>query len=207
MSILSNIFKSETKENWKQLALEIDADFVDGGIWDSDKVVLNYGKTKIVLCTHSINTGKSNTKYTRMKSQFTSKNGLTFSISSENFFTHLVKKIGFNDVEIGEFEFDDKMYIKSNNKQKVKSFLDSSIVKENVFKVVTSSESVISIKRHDSLFLFTESDSANPFYVVLTKLGVESDIEILKQWFTLCKLTLDRLIAIEEAEDIDPNIQ
>ncbi|MES2518091.1 MAG: hypothetical protein V4585_08290 [Bacteroidota bacterium] len=207
MSQFSNIVESNVKKNWQLLAQEIGGVFVDGGFWNKDKVILKYGKTKIVLGTHTINTGKSNTKYTRMKSQFTSTSGFTFSISSENFFTHLVKKIGFNDIEIGEFEFDDRIYVKSNDKQKVKSFFVSSIVKENTFKVVNTSESILSIKRHDSLFFFAESDVPNPFYVVLTKLGVESDTETLKSWFTLCKLTLDRLIEIGEAEDINPNIQ
>jgi hypothetical protein len=44
-------------------------------------------------------------------------------------------------------------------------------------------------------------------WITLQKLGSESDIEILKSWFNLCKLTLDRLIEIGEAEDVSPDIQ
>jgi hypothetical protein len=207
MSFLSNIFESETKGNWQQLALEIGGEFVDGGFWNKDKVVLKYRKTEIVLETHTISTGRSSSTYTRMKFPFNSTNGFTFSISSENFFTHLIKKIGFNDIQIGECEFDDKMYLKSNNEEKAKSFFTLTILKEETFNIVNITESYLSIKRHDSLFFFTESEAPNPFYAVLTKLRVESDIEVLKSWFNLCKLTLDRLIEIGEAEGVSPDIQ
>ncbi len=207
MSVLSNIFYSETKKNWQQLASEIGGEFVDGGFWKKDKVVLKYRKTEIVLETHTVSRGKNSSTYTRMKFPFNSVNGFNLSISSENFFTHLVKKIGFNDIEIGEFEFDDKIYLKSNNEKKAKSFFSSTILKEETFNVVNITESFLSIKRHDSLFFFTESEAPNPFYVVLSKLGVESDIDVLKSWLNLCKITLDRLIEIGEAEDVSPDFE
>ena len=207
MNALSNIFRSDTKKNWQQLATEIGGEFVDGGFWNKDRVVLKYRKTDIVLETYTVSTGKSSTTYTRMKSPFFSTNGFTFSISSENFFTHLVKKIGFNDVEIGEFEFDDKMYLKSNDAEKVRTFFISSILKKDIFNVVKVSKSSLSVNKHETFFFNTESEVSNPYYVVLTKLRVESNIEKLKSWFNLCKLTLDRLIEIGEAEDISPKIK
>jgi hypothetical protein len=59
MSVLSNIFESDTKEKWKQLALEIGGEFIDGGFWDSDKVILNYRKTRIILDTYTVHSGMS----------------------------------------------------------------------------------------------------------------------------------------------------
>jgi hypothetical protein len=206
MSVLSNIFKPETKKNWQQLASEIGAEFVYGGFWNDDKIILNYRKTKIILDTYTTGTAKNKTTYTRIKSEYISTNGFTFSISSESFFTHLIKRIGFNDIEIGDFKFDDKMYIKTYNEEKVKTFFVSPILKKEVFDIVKGSNSSLSINRAETFFFYTEGETSNPFYIILIKRRVESDIEILKSWFDLCKITLDRLIEIGEAEDANPDI-
>jgi hypothetical protein len=91
MGFLFDIFKSNTKESWQQLATEIGAEFVDGGIWNEDKIILNYRKTKIILDTYTVHSGMSLT-YSRLRCPFVSKNGITFEICSEkkqNYITHV----------------------------------------------------------------------------------------------------------------------
>lgn len=207
MSFVSSIFKSETKKNWKQLASEIGADFVDGGIWDSDKIILKYRKTNITLDTYNQNNRKSGYVNTRIRCPFVTINEFQFNITSENTFSHAGKIFGLKDLEINNAKFDNEFYLKSRYKDKLILFLDSEII-QNVYLEFAKNEIIgleISITE-DKPFFSLQKNPSKVFWICCEKMKLESDIEILKQWFTLCKLTFDRLIEIGEAEDVSPNI-
>ncbi|PWK26339.1 hypothetical protein LV89_02510 [Arcicella aurantiaca] len=206
MSFFTDLFYSRAKENWKLLAHEIQGKFVDGGFWETNEVKFNYRNTEITLDIFSKGNGRSSKTYTRIICPYITTNRFTFEISSENAISYAAKYIGINDIEIGNTKFDAEIYLQSNQKKRLLTFLDTKYLQEKFLEAFEGTDLVLKINDDHPVF-FLKKIPTKILWIQIENIGIEEDIEILKSWFTLCKLTLDRLIEIGEAEDIDPNIQ
>ena len=205
MSFFTDLFHSRAKENWKSLADEIQGKFINGGFWKTDKVTFNYRSTEITLDIFSKGNGRNARTYTRIICPYITKNRFTFEISSENTITYAAKYVGINDIEIGDVKFDAEIYLQSNQKKRLLTFLDTKYLQEKFLEAFEGTDLVLKINDAHPVF-FLKKIPTKILWIQIENVGIEEDIVILKQWFTLCKLTLDRLIEIGEAEDIDPNI-
>jgi hypothetical protein len=206
MSILTDIFKPSTKKNWILLAQEIGGTFVDGGIWKTDKVVLAYRNTSITLhlTLRNYHTPKNFKVYTRVQCQFISTHWFTFKIRNESAFTCAGKTFGLNDVQIGDSRFDDKFHLKSIQKDKLIDFFSSEKLREQFFGILKSLHFKLNLEVIYTKQFAEAYDNNNPYkslWIHIDESFVQSDIEKLKSWFNLCKITLDRLIEIGEAEE------
>jgi hypothetical protein len=205
MGSLLNIFKSNSKENWQILALEIGGEFIDSDFRNSYEVILTYRKTRIILDTYTVHGNKSFT-YSRLRCSFVSKNGITFEICPERKQSYLDYVFRDKKIKTGNIEFDSNIYCRSKHLKSFKSFLDSNLVQEEYFSVMQNSDVEIFIRENTRFFSLNHTPPRMNNVITLEKLGGESDIEVLKSWFNLCKMTLDRLIEIGEAEDVSPDI-
>jgi hypothetical protein len=219
MSVLSNIFKSETKKNWQQLADEIGGSFIEGEKWNSDKIISKYRNTTIEVDIFETG-GRYSKTYTRITCPYITpvRVNLMFNISPENIFTYSGKLFGIKDIEIGDEQFDTLINLKSNQKELFLKFLGSKYFKNRLLAAFEGPEpnNILNTFRNTEFNLFIEDkDSytyyqrvpARIFYIRILNLGIEEDIETLKLWLEICKITLDRLIEIGEAEDVSPDIQ
>ncbi len=208
MSFLSNIFRSETKENWQQLAVEIGGNFVDGGFWNKDIVELKYRNSTITLDVYQQRYGNKHIPHTRIRCPFVSINEFKFNITTENALTHAGKIFGIKDVMIDVPKFDDEFYLKSRTKDKFVNFLKSEIIQKSYLELAKNDILGLEIQISDDKPNFSlQTRPRNVYWIYCEKIKVESKVETLKLWFDLCKLTLDRLIEIGEAEDISPDFQ
>jgi hypothetical protein len=206
MSVISDIFRSDTEKSWQKLASEIGGEFIDGGFWNSDKVILNYRKTKIILDTYTVHSGMSLT-YNRLRCPFVSKNGITFEISPEKKLNYINDLFSIKKTETGNAEFDDKIHCSSKHLKSFRSFLDSNLLQEKYFSILQNTDVEVSIREITRFFSLNHTPPIMNNWITLERLGKELDIEKLKSWFDLCKLTFDRLIEIGEAKDISPEYQ
>jgi hypothetical protein len=206
MSFWTNLLHSRAKENWKSFADEIQGKFVDGGFWKTNEVKFNYKNTEITLDIFSKGNGRSSKTYTRIICPYITKNRFTFEISSENTITYAAKFIGFKDIEIGDAKFDAEIYLQSNQKKRLLTFLDTKYLQEKFLEAFEGTDLALKINDDHPVF-FLKKIPTKILWIQIESVGIEEDTETLKSWFTLCKLTLDRLIEIGEAEDINPNIQ
>ncbi len=205
MDFLLDIFKSNTKEDWQILASEIGGEFIDGDFGNICKVILNYRKTRIVLDAYTVHSGISLT-YSRLRCSFVSKNGITFEICPERKQSYLDDVFRDKKIKTGNIEFDDNIYCRSKHMKSFKSFLDSNLVQEKYFSVLQKTNVEVFVRENTRFFSLNNTPPIMNNWITFEKLGGESNIEILKSWFDLCKITLDRLIEIGEAEDISPDI-
>jgi hypothetical protein len=203
MSVLSNIFKSETKKNWQQLADEIGGSFIEGEKWNSDKIISKYRNTTIEVDIFETG-GRYSKTYTRITCPYIT--------------PVRVNLFGIKDIEIGDEQFDTLINLKSNQKELFLKFLGSKYFKNRLLAAFEGPEpnNILNTFRNTEFNLFIEDkDSytyyqrvpARIFYIRILNLGIEEDIETLKLWLEICKITLDRLIEIGEAEDVSPDIQ
>src|SRR5512136_2485528 len=119
MSILRQIFGPSQEEVWRQLGSEIGAEFVEGGFWRGNKVQARVKEWTVTLDTYTVSTGKSHITYTRMRAPYVNKDGFQFTIYRKNLFSELGKRLGMQDIEVGDPEFDRDFIIKGNDEFKV----------------------------------------------------------------------------------------
>ena len=172
-----------------------------------DSVVLNYRNTTIVLENSTFSHNKRHST-TTVKCPFYSTNGFKFNISTEDAFTHAGKVFGIHDIQKSDEKFDNKMYLKSSDKEKLLTFLDNEIITKQYLDLARniSYGPIIKITDDNHTFSLTKNQK-NTLWLYVESLGLEEEKEDIKMYFETFKLTLDRLIEIGEAEDIDPNIQ
>lgn len=80
MALFENIFGPPIDEIWKQIANEIDGEFIDQGFWGKDMLTFKYKEWELLLDTFSRKTGKTTTTYTRFRVPFVNRNDFKFTI-------------------------------------------------------------------------------------------------------------------------------
>jgi hypothetical protein len=118
-------------EIWQQVS----ADFAADDELLEYNVVLNQASRKVSLDI-DIDPGggfESGYEYTRLSAEIQQKNDFRFSIHHEGFVDKMGKLLGMEDVLTGYKEFDEKLIVKTNDAEKVKSIF-SDINARNVFQ-------------------------------------------------------------------------
>jgi hypothetical protein len=205
MNFLSNILSSSKKKTWKILAQEIGGTFIDGGIFSPDSVVLNYRNTTITLDTKGGNNRYKG--FIRILCPFLATNEFKFKISPENAFTHAGKVFGINDIEIGDKQFDNDLYLKSRQEDVLINLLDSEELKKCYLELANLLPLGSGIRISDTKHFFTLQDiPKNIFWLKVEEYNIENNLDLLKLYFKIFKITLDRLIEIGEAKEINLDI-
>ena len=191
------------RETWKLLAEKIGGELIEGDTWKEERVILNYRNSIFILDT-VLKGHKHKYFENRIKCSFVSINKFTLKIFLENAFTHAGKIFGIKDIELNNSKFDDEFYIKSNDKEKAISFLNSLDLQNLYFAATKNLDLMVSIeiKNNESFFSFDSYPPKSSLIVIRANSEI-TEIDRLINWFNLCKITLDRLIEIGEAKEIN----
>ncbi|MVM32107.1 DUF3137 domain-containing protein [Spirosoma sp. HMF4905] len=201
MGILRTLFGPYKEEVWKQLAREINADFVDGGFWKDSKVQATVNEWTITLDTYTVSTGKTHTVYTRIRAPYVNMDGFRFKLYRKGLFSNLGKKFGMQDVEIGFPEFDDQFIIQGNDESKLQLLFKNPIIRR---LIEIQPDISLDIKDDDGWLStrFPEDVDQLTFKVV----GVIKDVERLKSLYELFAEILNQLCLIGSAYENDPQV-
>jgi hypothetical protein len=198
-------FGPSKDEVWRQLCLEIGADFIEGGFWKGSKVQAHVGPWTITLDTftrrHHQQNHHSHTTYTRIRAPYVNPEGFRFTIYRKGFFSDLGKLLGMQDIEVGEPGFDEAFIIKGNGESKVRTLFDD----PNLRRLVEAQPEIkLEVKDSEGWFgaRFPEGVDELHFQVV----GVIKDVERLKALFELFAAVLDRLCQIGSAYKQEPGV-
>ena len=121
------LFTSVKKKVWKQMAAQLNVDFKKGNWLECDKVFARHKEWTITLDT--VDDGNATT-ITRFRAPFINKYGFRFTLYRENFFTKLGKKMGIQDVEIGDTDFDNAFVIQGTDEYKLWKFFKNDRIRE-----------------------------------------------------------------------------
>lgn len=208
MGLLRKLFGASQEEVWMQLAAEMNkdnagfkAEFVDGGTWKGDVVKVQAGEWTLTLDTFMVSTGKTYAIFTRLRAPYVNPDGFRFKITRANFFTNLGKKLGMQDIEIGQAPFDDAFVIQGTDEAKVRRLLSNAKIRE---LFVAQPDVHLEVKDDEGWFgaTFPEGVDELSFYTG----GVITDVERLKQLFLLFAEILHQLCAIGSAYEDDPQV-
>ena len=121
---LRELFGGSRNEIWRQLASEIDADYIDGGAWRGDKVQASHAGWLITLEEH----GKYH--HTRLRAPFLNPGGFRFTVYRRGVFSELGKYLGMQDVEVGHPDFDRDFIIQGTDAAKLRQIFGNARIRE-----------------------------------------------------------------------------
>ena len=123
MSALKSLFGPSREQIWRQLAREVDGEFLDGNIFKSSAVQAQHDDWIITLDTYSEpNSGAS---FTRLRAPYFNPERFRFQIYRSTFFSDLGKAFGMQDIEVGHPRFDRDFVIKGNAPGRVRRLFDN----------------------------------------------------------------------------------
>lgn len=194
MAFITTVIGPPKRAIWEELSKELGAEFVKGGVWKSDKVVVKHKNWEITLDTYTVSTGKYMIEYTRMRSPFVSNDGLRFHLFRKNIVTKLGKWFGKQFIEVGCPEFDRAFVLRGNNPLQLAKFFADKTVRDMLLLQ----------KRFDFKILDDEGWLGSKFPSVEDELyleihGVIKDKELLKSLFALFSASLNQLNLIGTA--------
>ena len=201
MSILRQIFGPSQEEVWRQLCSEIGAEFVEGGFWRGTKVQARVKEWTVTLDTYTVSTGKSHVTYTRMRAPYVNKGGFRFTIYRKGLFSELGKRLGMQDIEVGDPEFDRDFIIKGNDESKVLALFGNPRIRQLI-----QAQPSISLEVKDDEGWFSASFPEGVDELYFQVVGVVKDVERLKSLYELFAETLDHLSHIGSAYENDPHL-
>ena len=195
-------FGPSKKEIWRQLSAEINARFIEGGVWKADKVEATHDEWVVTLDTYAVSTGKAVIIFTRMRAPYVNSDGFRFNIYRRGFFSAAGKMLGMQDVEVGFPEFDDDFIIKGSDESKLRQLFANARLRE---LVAAQKDIHFSVKDDEGWFgpKFPEGTDELAFVVA----GVIKDVERLKQLYELFSTTLDELCRMGSAYQTSPGVK
>jgi hypothetical protein len=197
--VLRKIFGPSKDEVWRQLSTEIGAEFIEGGLWEGDKVEARVKDWTITLDIHLVSAGRNVITYTRMRAPYVNRDGFRFKVYRKGLFSGLGKKLGMQDVEVGFPEFDRDFVIQGNDEGKILTLFSDSTIR----RLIQSQPDIqLEVKDDEGWFgaTFPEGVDELHFQVV----GTIKDVEQLKSLYELFAEVLNRLCHIGSAYETDP---
>ena len=201
MTFIRSLLGPSTHEIWKQLCAEIGAQSVDGGFWKGGKVQGTHGSWTITLDTYTVSTGKSSTTYTRMRAPFVDSDGFRFTVYRKGIFSDMGKRLGMQDIEIGDEAFDRDFILKSNQESKLRELLGSPKMRELIRQ-----QPQVHFEVKDDEGFFGSRFPAGVDELCFQVVGVIKDVERLKLLYDLFAETLDQLCRIGSASETAPGV-
>ena len=202
MGLLRKLFGPTKREVWEQLCKEIDARYINGGIWKGEKVQASHGQWTITLDIYVVSTGKSAVSYTRLRAPFVNPDGFRFTIYRRNWFADIGKKLGMQDVEVGHPDFDRDFIIKGTDEAKLRALFANPRLRELI-----NAQRDLSLTVFDSEGYFGPKFPADTDELNFTVYGVITDVERLKSLFELFAEALDQLCHIGSAYETKPDVE
>jgi hypothetical protein len=197
------LFGKSRKEVWKQLAKEIDADFIKGRLFQSPRVELKHNNWIICLDTYTVSTGKSSITYTRMRAPLINAKQFNFKIYRKGIGSNIGKALGMQDIEIGYDDwFDRDFIIKSNDEELLIKLLQNHNIRRLIEK---QTKIVFELKDNEGRFgpKYNENESVLYFVVV----GVIKDKERIIDLYDLFKEVLNEFESIGFTINQAPKVQ
>ncbi len=201
MSILRELFGPSKGEIWSQLSQEIGAEYQDGGFFSKSAVRLAYRQWEIILDTHTVSTGKSSTTYTRIRAPFVNPDGLRLNLYRESVFSWVGKKLGLQDIKIGDTFFDQQFVIQGQPEEMVKRLLENGHIRE---LIQAQPDIRFTIKDDEGWFGTQFPEGVDELYFSVC--GVIKDVPRLKDLFELFATVLDELCRMNSAYAVEPQV-
>lgn len=124
------LFGKSRKEVWQDIAQGIKGEFHEGGMLKTGHVTYHYKKWTVYLDDYHVQAGNVPIIYTRVRVPFINTNDLEMNVHKMSIFSNLAKKLGGQDILIGDAAFDEEWILKGNNEELVKNLLKRGTIRQ-----------------------------------------------------------------------------
>ena len=196
MGFLKTLLGPSKSESWKQFAEQAHADYMSGGLLAADRVVAKVDAWTVTLDTYAEPMGRASITYTRMRAAYVNHDNFRFVIHDKRLFDDVGKRLGMQDIEIGEPDFDNRFIIQATDVSKVRALLTDPVLRDLILR----EDSVyFEVKDDEGWFGDTYPDGVDELY--FRTAGVVRDLTHLKEMVTLFAETLHQLCQIGSAHE------
>ncbi len=119
----------------------------------------NFRGREVRIHGYSTGSGKSRTHWIAISSPVRNAGGLSLRLSAENLFTRAGRKIGIQDVDVGDPEFDAKFCLKTNDAAYVRAALIPEVRRRAIEAWKTGAHGTISVEASEVKYAETGSFS------------------------------------------------
>jgi len=201
MGTWRKLFGPSKQDIWRQLSTEIEARYVEDGFWKGDKVQATHGEWTMTLDTYAVSTGKTTIVFTRMRAPYVNPDGFRFTVYRKGIFTDIAKRLGMQDVEVGDEAFDRDFVIKGTDEAKLRVLFSNPTIRDLIAR---QPEIHVTVKDDEGWFGPSFPDGVDELYYAVP--GVIKDVERLKLLYALFGETLDQLCRMGSAYKEPPNV-
>jgi hypothetical protein len=202
MGRLRQIFGPSKAEIFRQLAAEIQGNYIEGRPFKADRVEGSHGEWTVTLDHYIVPAGKAMIPFTRMRAPYVNPDAFRFTVYRKGVFTEIGKRLGMHDVEIGVEPFDSDFVIKGSDDGRLRSFFSSAKLRE---LIEAQSEIHLSVKDDEGWFGPTFPEGVDELYFYVP--GILKDLERLKRLYELFAEALDQLCRIGSAYERSPDVK
>ena len=201
MGTLRAIFGPSKDEVWRRLAAEIGATYVDGGFWHGGKVEAKVKGWRVTLDTFTVSTGKSSATFTRMRAPYVNPDGFRFKVYRKGMFSQIAKKLGMQDVEVGDPPFDAAFIVRGSDESRLRSLLAD----DEIRRLLLAQPAInLEVKHGRRVGGSTSPQDVDELWFQAG--GVIRDPVLLAALFDLFAAVLNRLCHIGSAYEDDPQL-
>jgi len=201
LGLREKLFGPSRDEIWRQLCREIGADFVAGGFWKGSKVEAHHQGWTITLDTYTVSAGHSTHVFTRLRAPLVSRDGFRFTIYRKGLFSELGKRLGMQDIEVGQSAaFDEGFIIKGNDEAKVRALFANAEIRR-----LLEEQPQVHLELRDDEGPFRRLPEGVDELIFQVN-GVLKEVARLHQLFDLLAAVLDELCRIGSATPDDPGV-
>ena len=201
MGIFRRVFGPSRREIWEQLSKETNARYVEGGFFGSDRLEVRHSEWIVTLDTFTTMVGKVPITFTRMRAPYVNPDGFRFEIYRGGFFSGIAKRLGMQDVEIGDELFDREFVIKGTDEAKLRRLFANPRLRE---LVQAQPELHLTVKDDEGWFGPTFGHNVDELSFQIA--GGITDVERLKGLYELFAETLEQLCEIGSAYARSPGV-
>lgn len=201
MAKLRALFGPSRDAIWRSLSAEIGGQFVEGGFARGAQVRATHGEWTVTLDTFVVSSGKAAAIYTRMRAPYVNPTGFRFTVYRKGFFSDIGKRLGMQDIEIGDASFDRDFIIKGDDEAKVRALLADVRIRE---LIAAQPEMYFTVKDDEGWFGASFPEGVDELLFMVG--GTITDVDRLKLLYDLFGETLDQLCRMGLAYEVDPKV-
>ena len=129
------MFNSERERAWREFAAEVGGEFTKATFFKTEKIKILKENYMILLDIYVISTGKSSTYYTRYRTVYHSASSFKFKVYKAGIFSNLGKKLGMQDINTGNDQFDEDFIVKGNDEFNIIQLFSNVKTRDLLYKI------------------------------------------------------------------------
>ncbi|MFA6941585.1 MAG: hypothetical protein WCQ54_11515 [Clostridiaceae bacterium] len=149
------MFDKKRKEAWMEFAEEVNGEYTSASFFKTERIRILKENYMVLLDLYTVSTGKSVIFYTRFKAVYHQASDFKFKVYKRGIFSNLGKKLGMQDINTGNGEFDEDFIVKGNDESNIIRLFSNVKTRDLLYKIPSFTLEIKNNKEAKELCLMT----------------------------------------------------